>query len=240
MKIIADTHTHTISSTHAFSTIEEMIAAAARKRLYAIALTDHGYAMPGAPGKWFFESLGAIPSTYNGVRVLKGVEANVINLDGELDMSDRVLSGLEWVVASIHGALCKGKATVESCTNAYLRLAENPYVKVIGHSGTPQYKYDYERVIPVFAEKGKLVEINNNTFYSRKASCANCMEIAKICKKVGAPVVVNSDAHFSARVGVCDEAFAMLREIDFPEELVINSSESRFKKYLKENGISTC
>ena len=71
MKIIADTHTHTIASTHAFSTAQEMIAAAAEKGLYAIALTDHGYAMPGSPGKWYFECLGAIPSTFNGVRVLK-------------------------------------------------------------------------------------------------------------------------------------------------------------------------
>lgn len=237
MKIIADTHTHTISSTHAYSTAEEMIAAASRKGLYAIALTDHGYAMPGSPGKWFFESLGAIPSTYNGVRVLKGVEANVINLDGELDMSDRVLSGLDWVVASIHGALCKGKPTVESVTNAYLKIAENPYVRVIGHSGTPQYEYDYERVIPVFAEKGKLVEINNNTFHFRKSSCKNCIKIAQVCKKVGAPIVVNSDAHFSSKVGVLDDAISMLREIDYPEELVVNADENRFKSFLQKNGI---
>lgn len=238
MKIIADTHTHTIASTHAYSTAQEMINAAANRGLYAIALTDHGYAMPGSPGKWFFESLGAIPPVFNDVRVLKGIEANVVDLDGTLDMKDSVLSGLEWVVASIHGGLCKGNPTVESVTNAYLRLAKNPYVKVIGHSGTPKYKYDYEKVIPVFAQNGKLVEINNNTFNFRKSSCKNCVEIAKVCKRVGASVIVNSDAHFSSRVGVVDNALEMLREIDFPEELIINSDESRFKEYLQKNGVS--
>lgn len=238
MKLCADTHTHTLASTHAFSTAEEMIAAAKNAGLYAIALTDHGWKMPGAPGKWYFESLGAIPSSFNGVRVLKGVEANVIDLDGSLDMPESVLSGLEWVVASIHGGLCKGKATIESSTNAYLKLAENPYIRVIGHSGTPQYKYDYEKVIPVFAQNGKLIEINNNTFYNRKASCDNCVEIAKVCKKVGAYIIVNSDAHFSASVGKFDNALEMLREIDFPRELIINSDEDRFKSYLQQNGIS--
>lgn len=238
MKIIADTHTHTIASTHAFSTAQEMIAAAAEKGLYAIALTDHGYAMPGSPGKWYFECLGAIPSTFNGVRVLKGVEANVMDFDGTLDMKDEVLKDLEWVIASIHYGLCKGKASVEKTTNAYLNLAKNPYVKVIGHSGTPKFKYDYERVIPELARNGKLIEINDNTFYSRKQSCENCVEIAKVCKKHGANIVVNSDAHFSSRVGHCSSAFEMLREIDFPQELIINSDESRFKEYLRQNGIS--
>lgn len=238
MNIIADTHTHTIASTHAFSTVQEMITAAARKGLYAIALTDHGYAMPGSPGKWYFESLGAIPSTVDGVRVLKGVEANVMNFDGSLDMSDKVLKGLEWVVASIHCGLCKGKASVEAATNAYLKLAENPYVNVIGHSGTPKFKYDFERVITELAHNGKLIEINDNTFYCRKDSCENCVEIAKLCKKHGAYIIVNSDAHFSSRVGHCSCAMEMLEEIDFPQELIINTDESRFKKYLEQNGIS--
>lgn len=238
MKIIADTHTHTIASTHAFSTAQEMIAAAAEKGLYAIALTDHGYAMPGSPGKWYFECLGTIPSTFNGVRVLKGVEANVMDFDGTLDMKDEVLKDLEWVIASIHYGLCKGKASVEKTTNAYLNLAKNPYVKVIGHSGTPKFKYDYERVIPELARNGKLIEINDNTFYSHKQSCENCVEIAKVCKKQGAYIVVNSDAHFSSRVGHCSSAFEMLREIDFPQELIINSDEIRFKEYLRQNGIS--
>ena len=238
MKIIADTHTHTIASTHAYSTAQEMIGAAAKKGLYAIALTDHGYAMPGSPGRWFFESLGAIPPVVEGVRVLKGVEANVINLDGELDMPERVLRGLEWVVASIHGGLIEEKPSLERSTNAYLALAENPYVRVIGHSGTPEFKYDYERVIPIFKQNGKLVEINNNTFHFRKGSCKNCMEIARVCKATGTPIIINSDAHFSSRVGEFSSALDALREIDFPEELIINSSESRFKSYLCENGIS--
>lgn len=85
MKIIADTHTHTLASTHAYSTAQEMVTAAKEKGLYAIALTDHAYRMPGAPGEWFFENLHAIPPTLYGVRVLRGMEANVIDFDGNLD-----------------------------------------------------------------------------------------------------------------------------------------------------------
>lgn len=239
MQIIADTHTHTIASTHAFSTAQEMIKAASEKELYAIALTDHGYNMPGAPkkGEWFFDCLGAIPAYMYGVRVLKGVEANVSDFLGGLDIPETTLKNLEWVVASMHTLTIEGESTIESCTNAWLSIAENPYVNVIGHSGTPYFKYDYEKVIPVFGKNGKLVEINNNTFKNRKSSSENCIEIAKICKRTNTRIIVNSDAHFSTDVGAMDDALKMLKEIDFPESLIVNSSVENFKAYLKEQNI---
>lgn len=240
MRIIADTHTHTLASTHAYGSVKEMVEEAAAIGLYAIALTDHAPNMPGSPQKWYFNNLCAIPSTYLGVRVLKGAEANIADFDGGLDIDDYTLKNLEWVVASLHDVTLDTseiKPTVETCTQLYLDVAKNPYVNVIGHSGTPEYAYDYERVIPEFAANGKLVEINNSSFRNKKSSMSNCVKIAKVCKKVCAPIIVNTDAHFMTQVGRVDEALAMLEEIDFPEELVINSSVSRFEKYLTEHNI---
>ncbi|HHZ06172.1 MAG TPA: phosphatase [Clostridiales bacterium] len=239
MNIIADTHTHTISSTHAFSTVQEMVKAAADMHLYAIALTDHGYTMPGAPGRWFFESLFTIPEVLYGVRVLKGVEANVADFKGSLDMEKSVLKSLEWVVASMHGVTLKEKKpSIEKCTQAWLNIAENPDVNVIGHSGTPEYKYDYERVIPILAKNGKLIEINNGSFRFRKGSMDNCVQIARVCKKYGARIVVNTDSHFSTAVGHVEDAMAILKDIDFPQKLIVNSSLDSFKGYLKEHNIN--
>ena len=50
MKIIADTHVHTIASEHAFSTVLENHAAAKKKGLRFLAVTDHTGKMPGAAG----------------------------------------------------------------------------------------------------------------------------------------------------------------------------------------------
>ena len=48
MQIIADLHTHTLSATHAFNTLDEMAAKAAALGYAALAITDHGPAMPDA------------------------------------------------------------------------------------------------------------------------------------------------------------------------------------------------
>jgi putative hydrolase len=77
MRIIADLHTHTIASTHAYATINEMTEQASALGLFALAITDHARTMPGAPGPFYFESLGILPKYLKGVRLLAGIEANI-------------------------------------------------------------------------------------------------------------------------------------------------------------------
>lgn len=235
MHFIADTHMHTVASTHAYSTLQEMIHAAAQKNLYAAAITDHGAAMPGAPGTWYFENLKAVPHLLEGVLVLRGEETNLIDYEGNTDLVKKDLDVLDWIVASMHHPVLKNTPpTVEAVTNAWLNIAKNPRINVIGHSGTDEYRYDYERVIPEFGRTGKLVELNESTFSGRKSSVPHCVQIMKLCKKFRVPIVVNSDAHFSTLVGCFENSRKLLDEIDFPEELVVNSSVERFRAYLKQ------
>lgn len=235
MNLIADTHTHTIASTHAYSTLQEMVHAAAERGLAAIAITDHGNTMPGAPGQWYFQNMVVVPHRLEGVLVLRGQETNVLDLDGNTDLAERDLKTLDWVVASIHdNCMCAPSLSVEQTTQVWLKVAENPRVNVIGHSGSDQYRYDYETVLPEFARNGKLVELNESSFVSRRSFVPNCIRIVKLCKKLGVPIIVNSDAHFSTQVGRFPNTLRLLEEIDFPEELVVNSSVERFREYLKK------
>lgn len=235
--ILADLHCHTVASTHAYSTVTEIAQAAAERGLLAVAVTDHGVAMPDAPHMWHFANLDALPAHIGGVRVLGGVEANIVDYDGRLDMPDDMLEKLNVVVASIHPPLLK-PATVEACTAAWLAVAENPQVDIIGHSGLAAYVYDYERVIPAFGRAGKAVEINEGSFRIRPASIPNCRRIAALCKQYGVPVVVDSDAHYHAGVGLAPQALAMLRELDFPPELVVNASREALERFLSARGLT--
>jgi putative hydrolase len=211
-----------------------MVHAAAERGLFAIALTDHGPEMPGAPGQWYFHNLKVVPRKLEGVLVLRGEETNVLDFEGRTDLTPEDAACLDWVVASMHETVMRDKApTKEKVTNAWLKIAQDPLIRVIGHSGSELYRYDYETVLPVFARNGKLVELNEATFTGRRQSVPNCARIMKLCKKYGVPIIVNSDSHFSAQVGCFSQSLQLLREIDFPEELVINSSVERFCTYLK-------
>lgn len=237
MKLIADLHTHSIASTHAYATITEMAQEASELGLFALAITDHARTMPGAPGPFYFESLCILPNYLKGVRLLKGIEANICDYEGNLDVEKSLQESLDWIVASLHTLTIDGEATVEKCTNAYLNLAKNPNVNVIGHSGAEYFKYDYEKVIPEFAKEGKLVEINDSAFRYKKSCLENCLNIAKLCKKYKARICVDTDSHFTHTLGRGVETLKMLKDIDFPESLIVNTSVDRLKAYFDEKNI---
>ncbi len=234
---VADMHTHTLASPHAYSTLTENAAAAAALGMLAIATTDHGPRVGDGGHLWHFTNMRILPEHVAGIRHLRGAEVNVCDLEGTLDLPERALEALDIVIASLHdGTMPYG--TPEQITEVWLTVAKHPQIDIIGHCGSPQYAFDYEKVIPVFAEYGKIVEINEGTFRVRRKSLENCARIARLCAKHGVRVAVNSDAHYLSQVGQLDSAVALLQEVGFPKELVINSSRERFEAFLQTKGLA--
>lgn len=232
MKILTDLHCHTIASVHAYSTIKELVELAEEKGLEAIAVTDHGMELGDAPMEWHFSCLkNGVPNEINGVRVLGGCEANILDKRGRIDFSEYVLKNLDIVIASIHQP-CYYSAAGGDHTCAYMGVLENPYVDILGHSGNPNYRYDIEAVVRRAKELNKLIEINSHSFQARPANIEICREIAKMCMKVGTGIVVNSDAHICYEVGKISDAVSMLEDIDFPEELVMNRNLKVLREFL--------
>lgn len=236
--IAADLHTHTIASTHAFSTITEMAHEAARIGLYAFAVTDHGPQMPDSPHMWHFTSLRRLPHQLEGVWTLKGIEANVCTLDGGLDVSEKELRdmALDWVIASIHPPTLTPTLTVEEATHLWLQVAKNPYVDMIGHCETPRYTFDFDTVVKAFAQEGKVVELNANSSAVRPGGEENMKRLLTACKKYGAYIALNSDAHFSAALGRVDSVIPLVEEIGYPQELIVNADRAVLLHFLRQIG----
>ena len=233
MKILVDTHTHTNCSDHVFSSLAENLDFAKKRGLEMLCMTNHAPAIPDGAHIWHFCTMEELPGEVDGVRLLKGVEANVLDAKGNLDMPSKLLPNMEVVIASMH-LPCFSQKNTEAHTEAWLGVIRNPYVHILGHSGHPAFPYDYERVITAARNEGKCIEINNHSFAVRKGCYENCKKIAEVCKKVGAPIVVSSDAHSCYPVGVFDHVEKMLEDMDFPEELIMNLNAERFSAYLEE------
>lgn len=232
MNLIIDTHTHTITSGHAYSTIQENAREAADEGIKMLVMADHGPTLAGAPTLLHFWNMRVIPETIYGVRIVKGVEANIIDYEGNLDVPDIYLKRLEFVLASLHDITIE-PSTVEEHTNALVQVLKNPYVDAVAHPGNPMYQVDIDKVVKTAVEYGKLIEINNTSFLVRKGCESNCMEFIRKCKQYGAMITCGSDAHISFDVGRFDKVKAMLEEAEIPEELVICTSTERFEEFLR-------
>lgn len=236
MKFVVDTHCHTIASGHAYSTVMEIAREANNKGLEMIAITDHGPAMQGAPNIWHILNQKVIPETIYGVQVLRGVEANIMDYDGNLDISDEHLAKLDIVIASLHEA-CIESGGIDNNTNAIIRAMENKNVDIIAHPGNPAFPIDYEKVVKKAKETGTLIEINNSSFVSsRHGSLDNCIEVAKLCKEHDAMITIGSDSHIAFDVGRFDKAIEVLTSIGMPEHLIINFSTEKLIKFLGLKG----
>jgi putative hydrolase len=231
MTIAFDSHTHTLASGHAFSTIEEYVASCRQNGLEGFATTDHGPAMTGAAQVIYFYNLVSLPREIGGIRILRGAETNIVGYDGRLDLPDFILHNLDVCIASLHD-LCLRPQSKDDHTAAWLNILQNPDVDILGHSGRGPYPYDLDRVLQACREQDKAVEINNLTL-TMEQSIGTCREIALACSSYGVKIVVSSDAHVSCQVGQVENALALLASIDFPMELVVNKTYAEFSNWLK-------
>lgn len=233
MNIVVDTHVHTISSGHAYSTVQEIAKAANKKGIEMLAITDHGPYMEGAASALHFANLRVLPEKIDNVIIMKGIEANIINYSGEIDLEEKYLKRLDFVIASFHD-VCIEPLNCEQHTNALIKVLENPYVDAIGHPGNPVFQVDIERVVRAAKKNKKFIEINNNSYKVRKGSEGNCLNFLKACKEQEVKVVCGSDSHVSFDVGNFENVKRLLTEVDMPERLVMSSSVLNFKSYLEE------
>lgn len=236
MRYVLDVHTHTLASGHSYSTIREMANMAAEKGLEVLGITEHGPRMPGTCHSFYFTNLKVVPRKMNGVELLLGVELNILDQEGRVDLDEWILRQMDVTIASIHPP-CYRSGTVEENTRAYLNALKNPYVDIIGHPDDSRFKIDYDAFVYGVKEKGRLLEFNNaslNPNGARVSAVENDYVILECCRKYGQPIILGSDAHVDVDILNYERVQKVLDEVDFPEELIINTSKDKLMKYLRK------
>lgn len=231
MNLIMDTHVHSIGSGHAYSTIQEIAVSAKQNGLKLVCLTDHGPAFPGGPHSFYFRAIDAIPDTISDVRVVTGIEANITDYDGTIDIPEEIAKRLRFVIASLH-EVCIKAGTREENTRALINAIKNPYVDGIGHPGEPCYSIDVEAVVQAAKEHHKLLEINNRYSVFSTAPENQYVEIARLCKEYGVMMMCGTDSHFSSLVGKFPNVQEMIHKLQLPEEIILNTSLGKIDAFL--------
>ena len=236
MRIALDTHTHTLASGHAYSTISEMAQAAKEKNLQLLAITEHAMKMPGTCHQYYFDNLKVVPREMHGVHLMMGTEANIMDYEGNVDMPDYLLAKMDLVIASMHMP-CIPKGTKEDHTNAVIGAMKNPYISIIGHPDDSRLPVIYEPIVKAAKETGTLLEVNNSSLNPsgfRQNAKENVIEMLKLCKEYWVPISLGSDAHIACDIANYDRALEVLKEVDFPDELVANTDVDKFYSLLRK------
>lgn len=239
-----DIHTHTVASGHGTTdTIADLAKKAYAKGMTLLGISDHGPATPGSCKESYFRSLASAPRNRAGIRLLYGAEANILNEQGNLDLPDSCLAGLDFVIACIHPQSFKSPAYHRSSfwdrhqvtedvdaarhynTQAYIRAMENPYVKIIGHPDDQHYPIDCKQFVDAAEKNHIIIEVNEASLAPggyRGDTKATMTELLQLCSRRRLPILLSSDSHGAAGVGDAPYAEALVAKLQYPRELILN------------------
>ena len=233
MQLQCDVHTHTLYSRHAYATILENVHAAKEAGLTLLGSTDHFSSMlyPDYENIRHYQYLCVShtwPKEIEGVRLLQGCEADIVDLAGNLFGYDIPIA------KNIDGDFYKDKKTL----SLYERVTRKmDYVSASVHLGRSGLPFEVDPVLLAAKERNKLIEINEHSLEDTNHCITRCRKIAERCAELGVSISISSDAHFATAIGKYDKVKKMLSEIHFPEELIATRSKESFLNAMKMAGL---
>lgn len=220
-----DLHTHTVASGHGTTDrITDLAREAALRRMSVLGISDHGPATAGSASLSYFRSLFLCERSRFGVSLRFGVEANILDADGTLDVPDEILETLDYCIVSMHRPIYTSGSAAQN-TEAYLRAMRHPNVRLIGHCDDPRFPVDYEELIRGALSGNVVPELNNVSLLpdSYRPGCRpNAIRLLDTCAALSCPVMLASDSHGRFHVGEAAEALKLVKEMHFPAHLLQN------------------
>lgn len=241
--ISGDYHTHTIYS-HGKGTIEQNVQEAIKHNLKAIAITDHGYGQPLAgitPEKFkkMQKEVEELRIKYPQIKILLGVEANIIRKDGTIDLTEEQEKEMDIILAGYHlsaterkpsslfglalpsllyniGIVTKSQRARD--TRAYLNMIENRRVDVITHPGymLPINLLDIGNAC---ADNGTYIELSTRHVVPTEEGLEELL-------KSDVKFIINSDAHELYQIGQFDYALNLVEKFHIEDRIVnLNDKE---------------
>lgn len=231
-----DLHMHTVASTHAYSTLHDYIAQAKKCGIKLFAITDHGPDMADAPHYWHFMNMRVWPRVVDDIAILRGIESNIKNTQGDIDCTGRMLEEMDLIIAGFHEPVFAPRDR-DSHTQAMIATIENGDADIISHPGNPKFPIDIRAVAEAAARHNVALELNNSSFtHSRIGSEDNCRAIAEAVRDAGGYLSLGSDSHVAFSLGNFDHCIRIMNEVNFPQDRVLNVSPRRLLDFLVARG----
>ena len=240
MQIFGDYHTHTIYS-HGKGTIRENVEAAIAKGLREIAITDHGpghmlYGVKRENFKKMRQEIDDLNKEFTEIKILLGVESNIISMDGDIDIDDEILGLVDMVSAGFHfGAKTKtlkdawilyalNKLTFgldklkskarDRNTKAMVNAINNNKINLITHPGA-KLAVDVIEVARAAGQRDTALEINSHHGHLS-------VDELRLVMNENVKFMVNSDAHRKEDVGNVKAGISRAVEVGLVKKQILN------------------
>lgn len=235
-----DLHIHSIASGHAFNTIDEIIQYAKKNGYSMIGISEHGPNMERAPHTGYFEMLYRLPHQSEMLKTLYGCEVNILDTDGTIDLPDRLIAKMDYVIAGLHKRTDYCGKDRDDHTQAIVSVIRSGKADIISHPISLNFIVDPEQIIEVALEERVILECNKSVL--KEAVLHQNAEVIRYTSaflhtafKAGVAVLFGSDAHHISEMGITDEDMNIMQEIyGVSLSEMLNGNISELECFLKK------
>ncbi|MBL8027856.1 MAG: PHP domain-containing protein [Fibrobacteres bacterium] len=225
----ADFHSHTLFSGCGIHTVIEMLSAAREKGVKALAITDHGKLVGGKANNVFFERMD---NPVNGIRLLKGIEAN-LDGSGGTDTPQSVLKFMDIVLLGIHDNIPKNLGAEYYTKLLIDTIKKAPYVDLVSHpNNAGMFPLNHLDLCKAAIDYNFAIELNNSKIKYSRTDTADTMAMLEACVKTGCMTIIASDAHCITEIGEDRHIRTLLNSISFPEHQIVNSTYDKAIEFI--------
>jgi putative hydrolase len=233
-----DLHLHTVASGHAQSTVLEYVNQAKKLKMKVIGISDHG---PGNTetivSEIYFMTLKRLPKKIGSLRLLRGIEANIINKNGDIDINDSVIKGLDYVMANFHKNTNYHDQGKNLNTEVMIKTIRSGKVNIISHPFLNKlFPLDLKKISEEACRNNVLLELNLSALAkSRKEDyiLPNVRIMLGVVKKFKKKVIIGSDSHNIWELADDSYLQAVKKKISLTDNLAINNYPRELFKLLK-------
>ena len=221
-----DFHCHTHFSRCGVHSLIEVLTEAKRLGMQGLAITDHGSALNSTTPPTYFDRLfDPVP----GIRMIKGIECNIIDNKGVIDLPAYVIKYLDIILLGIHPNVPANPDQNYNTEMLLTALQKNRAVDIITHPNDNAYLVDFNLIAKYAAQNGMAIELNNSKTALQRIDDTTTRALVAACKKAQCRIAVNSDAHGLQEIGQDSAVLPFLAEVNYPKELIVNhSADSAF------------
>ncbi|MDZ7659615.1 DNA polymerase/3'-5' exonuclease PolX [Fodinibius sp.] len=226
-------HAHSTYSDGKFS-IREMAEACIERGYEYLGMSDHSKTAAYAGGltvdeiKKQWDEIDQLNKEFadNDInfKIFKGIESDILS-DGSLDYEEDILSGFDFVIASVHNGLDMSR---DKMMTRFRNAIKNPYTNIVGHpTGRLLLQrdgsdLDMNELIEVAAEHDTAIEINANP---RRLDLD--WRHGNKAKEVGLMSAINPDAHSKKGIDHIHYGVRTARKAKFEKERILNTKTAK-------------
>jgi len=225
-----DLHVHSIYSVCGIHTVLELLEQAKAIGMKGFAVTDHGLTMGGRLNNPFFERF---KSPCPDVKILKGVECNLLDEHGTIDVPRVFMPFIDIVLLGIHPNTEKNLGREKYTDMLVAAIHKNPCVDIITHPNDPHYPVDYRKLAHEAKSRGVALELNNSKILYARSEIGEAELLIKACLDEGCQIAVCSDTHAIHELGTDESVQPLLKAVNFPEELIVNRTEEAALEFIE-------